>query len=101
MVKIGPVLTEVGELLAILTVKLESATVEEMPALIDEARDAARRVLGCCLAPDPTEHLQPVELAVLRAELVKLGNSLEAQIAGILDLRWAQLGATPQSQTKH
>jgi hypothetical protein len=39
MMKIEPVLAEVGELLAILTIKLGSATVEEMPALIDEANE--------------------------------------------------------------
>jgi hypothetical protein len=41
------ILAEVAEQLAVLIVKFESATVEEMPALIDEAKDAARTVLRC------------------------------------------------------
>jgi hypothetical protein len=94
--KIEPVLAEVGELLAALTAKLRSATVEEMPALIDEAKDATRTILRCCLVADPSEHLRPDEAAALRAELVKLGEALEAQVAGIINVRWAQLttGAT-------
>jgi hypothetical protein len=101
MAKIGSVLAEVGELLAVLTAKLESATVDEMPALFDEARDAARTILRCCLASDPTEHLPPEEVAALRAELVKLGRSLEAQIVDIVDIRWTQLGGPEPSRTRH
>jgi hypothetical protein len=37
IMKIEPLLAEVGELLAVPIIRLRSATVEEMPALIDEA----------------------------------------------------------------
>jgi hypothetical protein len=99
MMKIEPLLAEVGELLGILTVKLGSATVEEMPALIDEANEAARLVLRCCLASDPASHFSPEEAAMLRAELVRLGEALEAQIAGII--RLAQLAGGTTSATRH
>jgi hypothetical protein len=66
-------LAEVSELLAVLTVRLGSATLAEMPTLIDEARDATRTILRCCLASGPAGHLSPEEVATLRAELVTLG----------------------------
>jgi hypothetical protein len=96
MMKIEPVLAEVGELLGILTIKLGSATVEEMPALIDEANEAARLVLKCCLASDPASHFSPEEAAMLRAELVRLGEALEAQIAGIIIFDWRNSPAAPR-----
>jgi hypothetical protein len=70
-----------------------------LPALIDEARDAAHTILRCCLASDLTENLPPEEVAALCAELVKLGNALEAQIADIVAIRWAQLGGSEPSRT--
>jgi hypothetical protein len=50
MAKIESVLAEVGELLEVLTVKLESASIDEMPALIDGAKEATRLVILRCLA---------------------------------------------------
>jgi hypothetical protein len=88
--KIEPLLAEVGELLAILTNKLRSATVEEMPALIDDANEAARLVLGCCVASDPDGYLSTEDAAMLRAELIRLSEALEVQIAWIIDIRLAQ-----------
>jgi hypothetical protein len=40
--EVESILAEVGELLAVLAVKLESTSIEEMPALIDCAKQAAR-----------------------------------------------------------
>lgn len=101
MRKIKPVLAEVGELLADLTVKLRSATPADMPGLIEEAEDATRTILTCCLASEPVDHLPPGEVAALRAELVRLGEALEAQITGIIEIRWAQLGRGSASTTLH
>jgi hypothetical protein len=101
MASVKTTLTEVGKLLTILAVQIESATVENMPALIDEASDAARTILKCCLASDPSGHLPPEEMEMLRAELVKLGNALEAQIAGVFDIRWVQLASGTVSATRH
>jgi hypothetical protein len=91
MMKIEPVLADVGERLAILTIKLRSATLAEMPALIDDANEAARLLLGCCVAPDPGCYLSTEEASMLRAELIRLGETLEVQIAGIIDIRLAEL----------
>jgi hypothetical protein len=99
MVKIEPVLAEVCELLADLTVKLGSARLAEMPSLIAEAQEAARLVVSCSLASDPAG--PPDEVVMLRAELVRLGEALEAQIAGIINIRWKQLGRGVVSATRH
>ena len=101
MVKIGSVLAEVGELLTVLAVKIESAGLAEMPSLVDEVKEAARTILRCCLASEPVGHLSPEEAAMLRAELVKLGEALQAQIAGIIDIRWTQLSGSTASATRH
>jgi hypothetical protein len=101
MMRIEPVLDEVCELLTALTVKLGSARLAEMPSLIAEAKEAARLVVRCSLASDPAGHLPPKEVAMLRAELVKLGDALEAQIAGIIDIRWTQLAGGTMSATRH
>jgi hypothetical protein len=58
MAKVEPIVAEVGELLTVLTVKLESAPVEEIPSLIGEAKQQARRLLECHLASDPIRHLR-------------------------------------------
>jgi hypothetical protein len=99
IVKIEPMLTEVCQLLIGLTIKLGSASLAEMPALIVDAKEAVRLVVR--LASDQTSHLPPEEVAMLRAELVKIADALEAQIAGVVGIRWTELGASPQSQTKH
>jgi hypothetical protein len=101
MAKIERALAEVGELLAVLTVRLGSANIEEIPRLIDDAKEAARFVLRCCLASDSVGELPQEEAAVLRAELTRLGDALEAQLAGIIDLRWAQLIGGSASLTRH
>jgi hypothetical protein len=101
MADIAATLAEVDELLTVLTAKIESATtVEEMPALIDDARETARSLLRSCLASE-TEHLLPEEAGILHVELTKLGDALEAQIAGIIDQRWAQLTGGSASLTRH
>jgi hypothetical protein len=100
--KIEPVLAEVCELLALLTIKFGSATLAQMPSHIDEAKDAARTILRGCLASGLASHLSPEEVATLRAELAKLGNAaLEAQLAGIIDIRWLQLMGGGASSTPH
>jgi hypothetical protein len=99
--KIEPLLAEAGELLAILTIKLRSATVDEMPALIDDANEAARLVLRCCVASDPAGYLSTEEAAMLRAELVRLAEALEVQIVEIIDIRLAQLASGGVSSTRH
>jgi hypothetical protein len=101
MTKIEPLLAEVGELLAIATAKLRSATVEEMPALIDDANEAARLILACCMASHPAGYLSTQEAAMLRAELIRLGEALESQIARIIDSRLAQLVGGATSPTRH
>jgi hypothetical protein len=99
MVKMEPLLVEACELLTALTVKLGSARLAEMPSLIAEAKEATRLIVRCSLASDPPGHLPAEEVAMLRGELVKLGEALEAEIAGIIDTRWAQLGT--MSATRH
>jgi hypothetical protein len=101
VVKIEPVLAEVCELLTDLTVKLGHARLAEMPSLITEAKEAARLIVRCSLASDPAGHLPPDEVAILRSELVRLGEALEAQIAGIINIRWKQLGGGTVSATRH
>jgi hypothetical protein len=94
MAKVEPIVAEVGELLTVLTVKLESAPVAEIPSLIGEAKQQARRLLECYLASDPIRHLSPGEVAMLRTEFVRLGEALQANIAGIIRLRQLTGGRT-------
>jgi hypothetical protein len=82
MAHIAATRTQIAELLTLLSVKLETPTVEEMPALVDDAKDAARSVLRSCLAADLIEHIPREEVAALRTELAELGEALQAQIAG-------------------
>jgi hypothetical protein len=101
MERIAATLAEVGELLAVLSVKLASASVEEIPALIDDTREATHRILRSCLASDSIKRLPPEEAEMLRVELAKLGEALQAQIAGIVEARWAQLIGGSASPTLH
>jgi hypothetical protein len=101
MAKIESILAEVGELLAVLAVKLESASIEEMPAMIDDAKQTTRLVITRCLASDVVSELPPKEAEMLRVELTKLGEALEAQIAGIVEVRLEQLTGGSASLTRH
>jgi hypothetical protein len=101
MAKIESVLAEVGELLAALTVEIQSASFEEMPALIDGAQEAVRLVITRCLTFDPVAELPPEAAAMLRTELVRLGEALQAQIAGIVEIRLTQLTGCVPSATLH
>jgi hypothetical protein len=97
MVKIESVLAEVGELLTVLTVKLGSASIEEMPVLIDHAKEAVGLILRCCMASYQVGELPPEQAERLRTDLVQLGEALEDQISSIAELRWAQLTGSPSS----
>jgi hypothetical protein len=69
--------------------------------IIDEAKDAVRVILRCCLASNSASHLSSEESAMLRAELVRLGEVLEAQIGEIIDIRLTQLAGVAPSATRH
>jgi hypothetical protein len=99
MVKIEPVLAQVCQLLIGLTTKLGSARLAEMPPLIVDANEAVRLVVR--LASSQTSHLPPEEVAMLRAELVQIADALEAQIAGVVGIRWTQLTGGTASATLH
>jgi hypothetical protein len=101
MARIAATLAEIAELLAVLSIKLEAATVEEMPALIDDSKEAVRNILRSCLASESTNHLTAEEVAVLRVELTELTEALQAQIDGIVEVRWAQLTGGSASSTRH
>jgi hypothetical protein len=101
MAEIVTVLSVVGELVAVLTAKLISATADEIPSLREEAETLAQRVVECCMDTAPVDHLPPEEVAELRAELFQLGDSLRAQIADIVDVCWARLLGGGTSQTRH
>jgi hypothetical protein len=99
MAKIEPVLAEVCQLFIRLTVKLGSARLAEMAPLIVDRKEAVRLVVR--LASDQTSHLPPEEVAMLRAELVKIADALEAQIAGVVGIPWTQLTGGTASATRH
>jgi hypothetical protein len=99
MAKIESVLAEVGELLAALTADIQSASIEEMPALIDGAQEAVRLVIT--RAFDPVGELPPEAAAMLRTEWVRLGEALQAQIASIVEIRLTQLTGCVASATLH
>jgi hypothetical protein len=101
MARVAATLPEIAELLTVLSIQLESATVEEMPALIDDASEAVRDLLSACLASESSMHLTPEETAVRRAELAELGEALQAQIVGIVEARRAQLANGRASSTRH
>jgi hypothetical protein len=101
MVEIVTALAVVGEVLADLLVKLASATPAEIPALCDDAENLARRVVDCCIDTAPSDHLAPEEAAALRVELAQLVETLQAQIAGSVDLRMAEIMGGVASRTRH
>jgi hypothetical protein len=101
MVEIVTALAVVGEVLAALIVKLASATADEMPALCDEAKILAQRVTECCADTAPVDPLQPEDVTELRANLHELAEALQAQIADIGDLCWAQITGGVASRTRH
>jgi hypothetical protein len=101
MIEIVTTLAVVGEVLAALIVKLASATADEIPALCDEAEILAQRVVECCADTAPVDPLQPEEVTELRANLHELAEALQAQIAEIADLCWAQITGGVASRTRH
>jgi hypothetical protein len=101
MAEIVTMLAVVDELLVGLTANLISATADEMPALCEEAEKIAQRVVECCMDTAPIDHLPPEEVATLRANLHKLAEAFQAQIADILDVCLTQIAGGGASQTRH
>jgi hypothetical protein len=101
MAEIVTMLVVVDELLVGLTANLVSATAHEIPALCEEAEKIAQRVVECCMDTAPIDHLPSEEVATLRADLHKLAEAFQAQIADILDLCLRQIAGGGGSQTRH
>jgi hypothetical protein len=101
MTEIVTTLAVVGKVLAHLVVKLASATPAELPALCDDAKNLARRVVDCCIDSAPVDHLPSEEVAELRAELFQLAESLQVQINGIVDTCCERITGQGASGTRH
>jgi hypothetical protein len=80
-----------GEILAGLVGRLASATADEIPALTANAKTAMERLVKCCADTASVEHLPPEIAEKVRAELIGLRDALQAHVAGVLELRLAQL----------
>jgi hypothetical protein len=100
MAEITTTLSVVGQSLAELAVRLASATADEIPTLADDARISVR-ITACCTDTGPLEHFTPDDAAAFRAGLIQLAEILQAQIVGIIDLRWGQLTAGGGSRSRH
>jgi hypothetical protein len=101
MMEVVTALSVFSKLLADLVAKLASAASDEIPALADDAKKSARQIVECCMDTAPVSHLRPEEVAAMRAELVQLAETLHAEIDGLVDLRWAQIGGGGTSRTRH
>jgi hypothetical protein len=72
-----------------------------MKCLAADAKTTMGRIVKCCMDTAALEHLPPEDAATVRDELVSLGLTLEAQLAGIIKLRWALLAGGGASLTRH
>jgi len=88
-------------LLEVLTAKLASATVDEIPALRDEAEKLVHRIVECCVDTAPVDQLRIEEAGELRAQMSQLAEVLRAQIADIVDVCWARIIGGATSRTWH
>jgi hypothetical protein len=101
MTEIVTMLSVIGELLAVLTANLASATADEIPALCEEAEKLAQRVVECCMDTAPVDHLPREEVTELRADLHELAEALQAQIANTVHLCLTQITGGVASRTAH
>jgi hypothetical protein len=101
MVELVTMLAVAGEALADLVKRLASAAADEMPALEAEAKAQIKRMVACCTNTAPIADLPPGAGEQVLAELVSLGETLQAHIGGIMKLRRAQLGGPVASLTRH
>jgi hypothetical protein len=90
-----------GEILAGLVGRLASATADEIPALAADAKTAMEQLVKCCADTASVEHLPPEIADRVRAELIGLRDALKAHVAGVLELRLAQLTGVGSSGTRH
>jgi hypothetical protein len=90
-----------GKVLAGLVGRLASATADEIPALTAAAKTALERLVKCCADTASVEHLPPEIADKVRAELIGLRDALQAHVAGVLELRLAQLTEVGSSGTRH
>jgi hypothetical protein len=101
MVELVTVLAAAGEVLTDLVKRLASATADEMQALEAEAKAQIKRMVARCSDAAPLDDLPPGAEEQALAELVRLGETLQAHIGGVVKLRWAQLGGPVASLTRH
>ena len=79
-------LAATSKVLAGLVIRLRSATLEEIPALVNQAKSSMEQIVKCCNGIASLDHLSP-EIV----DLISSGETLQAQIAGVVEVREAQL----------
>jgi hypothetical protein len=81
LVEMDTILAATIEVLAGLVIKLQSATAEEIPALVNQAKSSVEQIVKCCTGTAALEHLSPEIAETMLADLISLGETLQAQIA--------------------
>jgi hypothetical protein len=90
-----------SEVLTGLIEQLRTARADQISALANDAKTAVERIVGCCADTASLDHLPSESADTMRADLVRLGETLQAEIAGIFKLRLAQLESGGSSRTHH
>jgi hypothetical protein len=100
-VELVTVLAVASRVLTELIERLQTARADQISALAEGAKTAAERIVGCCADTASLDHLPSESADTIRTDLSRLGEFLQAEIAGIIKLRWAQLESGGSSQTRH
>jgi hypothetical protein len=98
VVELVTLLAVASKVLAELIERLQKARAAQISAL---AKTAVEQIVSCCADAASLDYLPSESVEALHADLVRLGRILQAEIAGIIKLRWEQLESGGASQTRH
>jgi hypothetical protein len=101
VVELVTLLAVASKVLPELIERLQTARVDQISALASDAKTAVEQIITCCADTASLDYLPSESVEALHADLVRLGQVLQAEIAGIIKLRWEQLESGGGSQTRH
>jgi hypothetical protein len=101
VVELVTLLAVASEVVTGLIQQLRTATADQIAALANDAKTSVERIVSCCANTASLDHLPSESAQTMRGDIVRLGEALQAEIAGIIKLRWAQLESGGSSQTRH
>jgi|ERR1700678_1490216 hypothetical protein len=90
---------EAKEFLVGLQKREASIKADDLPALIAKSRIVIQRLVDCATVPATLSHLTAEAAAATRADLIRLGDTMQNRVTACLSLAWSELERKAAAET--